>query len=376
MANQNTKSDLIEKIKAANPIIAVAIEIGAISRSGISGGRYQGPCFTGHTSQSGTCLSIGSELLYCFSCKVRGDVITLVQLKKFGKKSPETFFPAIEYLAKRAGIEIPQRGDRSTDAVVAHYAETQTAYAVLSKTAQFYNENLNPEVKEILKNNYGQTPATIERFRMGYSPLGDGLLKYLTSAGFSQHDCLLSGLFWLGNHGPEPFFQGRIMVPYIRGGDVVYFIGRETLGTPKNKYEQGRKYKKLLTYSEEKKRTYIAQGIRNDTLFNQDVVFHSDEIIITEGIMDCVALAQAGFAAISPVTVRFSKSDQELVLKLLRKDQSVFICNDNEFNQTGDDGAFSMAAHLTRNGINVKIVNLPLLEKHNDARRRLKSLET
>lgn len=131
----------------------------------------------------------------------------------------------------------------------------------------------------------------------------------------------------------------------------------------------------MLTHDVGKGRTYIAPGIQNDTIFNQDVLFKAKDVIITEGITDCIAFHQYGFSAISPVTVRFRKKDADVIERLLRKDQTIYMSNDNDFNAAGEDGAFDTAVALSLKGFTVKMITIPLEEKQKNARNKLDALE-
>ena len=46
-----------------------------------------------------------------------------------------------------------------------------------------------------------------------------------------------------------------------------------------------------------------------NVIFNTDSLNVTEELFITEGVADCISIAQAGYSCISPVTVRFKKED-------------------------------------------------------------------
>lgn len=365
---------LMKKIKGMNPILDVALELGGIDRTCISGDEYRGPCPTGHDSAGGKCCHFDGKLglYHCFSCNVGGDVIKLVQLKKFGAVSSETWWPALELLARRAGLVLPGRSDQDAREEKHNYDEHQRAKAVLTRSAVILNSLLTQAHRLFLRDRYGFSNATIDKFMIGYAEPGK-LTEHLRGCGVSDEDLLLSGLYRLGPAGPEERFVHRLMFPYFLHGEVVYFIGRKTERTPAVDWEAG-KYKKLKTYGPNA--TYIAKRLENKVLFNQQEALGAKSVVVTEGVADCISLSQNGFAAISPVTVRFSRHDQENVLKVLRKGQTVFVANDNDTNAAGEQGALAMAQHLARNGFTVKLIEIPLLEKHHAARRQLAALES
>jgi len=107
-----------------------------------------------------------------------------------------------------------------------------------------------------------------------------------------------------------------------------------------------------------KDRDYISRHIHNNVFYGEDMAYKSDIIFITEGITDCITLNQYGYPSISPATVRFRNEDYEKLAKLLN-DKTVYICNDNEENNAGLEGAKETAGKLLKRGILAKIILLP-----------------
>jgi DNA primase len=365
---------LIEEIKNKNNLIDVAKELLVVDAKGFSGSSYIGNCPKGHPSNSGRSFNMNPLYYYCFNCGIGGDLIRFVQEFKFGGITKETFFLSLKFLAERVGIILADTGEKYCHE---EYENTKTALEILCLATEFYHQSLTVEHREWLKRRYGLTEETISKFKIGYSN-GDCLFRHLHSkGGYTKEQALLSGLFTkyevFDGLQLKEFFQHRIVFPYFRHNQVSYMIGRKTDKTPTSKFENG-KYKKLLTFNEEKNRTYISRGIQNDIIFNQDILFKAKEVIITEGVTDCIALSQYGFHSISPVTIRFTKKDVERIVRILNKDQIIYICNDNEFNQAGASGAYDTALELSLKGFNIKLITIPLEDKHNDARKRLEAL--
>ena len=137
-------------------------------------------------------------------------------------------------------------------------------------------------------------------------------------------------------------------------------IARQTEHTPKGKYEAA-KYKKLLTHSD--KHPYVSEYVRNDTLYGVDSLRDAtDWCLITEGVTDCIMAMQARVPCISPVTVTFRKADHNRILKLVKRFDTVYICNDNETNDAGSKGAIGTGEFLEANGTTTKLIALPRAE--------------
>lgn len=341
---------------------------------------------TNHHSQSKESLviMIATQSWYCFGCCCGGDVLQLVEFFQSGKVTagqtgpmPESHRQARDYLARRIGLPpLAEYGlsPEELEKVEAERVRDGRVKLTLTGLAQFYHQRLkeNPEVLAWLKEHYAISDETIDALQIGYADNSQGTRKALAESEhhFTSAELVATGAFLpTKENSLMPFFQKRITFPYWSHGSVGFMIGRKTLWTEESKYEQG-KYKKLLVHSEE--HPHIAPGINNAMLYNEDALLTSpDYVIITEGVTDCIALMQAGFPVISPVTTRLRNDDWQRILPKLRQVKMVYICQDNELSQAGLKGALQSAGILSRNGINVKLVILPPGASQNEARKEL-----
>jgi DNA primase len=150
-------------------------------------------------------------------------------------------------------------------------------------------------------------------------------------------------------------------------------IGRRTPWTPDQVWEKA-KYKKLAVRNERDHR-HVAPCIRNDVLYNEDVLLTRPErLIITEGVTDCISLMEHRFPVVSPVTVQIREADWERLLPKLAGVKSVFVCQDNEVSEAGMQGALKSARVLAKHGISTRVAVLPLGEKQLAAREKLAGL--
>ena len=147
-------------------------------------------------------------------------------------------------------------------------------------------------------------------------------------------------------------------------------IGRRTPWTPDHEWEKS-KYKKLAVRND-RNNSHVAPCIRNDVLYNEDVLLARPErVIITEGVTDCISLMEHGFPVVSPVTVQIREADWERLLPKLAGVKTVFICQDNEVSEAGMQGALKTARILAGHGIATRVAVLPLGEKQRAAREKL-----
>ncbi len=218
-----------------------------------------------------------------------------------------------------------------------------TQDSIMEDTCQFFQSHLTDRHRAFLKDRYGLTPETVDRFRVGYSPAGwSDLLDHLIGRGHGPKDIQDSGLFFVSDRGTSPVWKGRLMFPYLEGGTVRYFIGRKTDDT-RDTIEG--KYVKQLVRSE--KRPNI---LAYEPIFGTDSIRPGEPVIVTEGITDCIITIQAGYACISPVTVRFKAEHSRRLAELVKPCSQVVLLMDSEDNQAGTWGAVDTGLELCRHG--------------------------
>ncbi len=270
-------------------------------------------------------IDIQKQVWNCWGCKEGGDILHLVEFIQSGcvtkgvqGKMPESHIKARDFLAAKVGLPPLATYGLSPEQVSQMENERQFENRVkeaFTATAAYYYQKLleAPEVLQYIKDKWGIRESTIGNLLIGYSPIQKnnvpGIIAHLTNLGFTQHEIASTGAFRLDtNEQLQPFFRNRIIFPYWSQGNVVYLIGRQTPWTENLEWEKG-KYKKSLTHNEHD-HCYVAKFISNSTLYNEDVLLSKPErIIITEGVTDCISLMEAGFPAISPVTVNIKDKD-------------------------------------------------------------------
>ncbi len=366
-------------------------DIGAIARELLPGRVTQESSHTlmydcpNHKSQSKSSLHImlDKQGWYCFGCGVGGDVLQLVEFIQSGSITsghsgpmPESHKNARDLLARKLGMPPLSEFGLSPEELEKYEKNRkieERVKLVLTELAKLYHARLkeNPETLKWVKEKYAISDETIDKYLIGYADNSEGSWKVLVKSEnkFTPGELAASGAFLVTREERlMPFFNKRITFPYWSRGSVAFMIGRKTPWTADNKYEQ-MKYKKLPVHDPDKHK-YVAPFINNSVLFNEDCLLSQPEkVIITEGVTDCIALMQAGFSAISPVTVRFRKEDWQRIVPKLRGVEKVYICQDNEMSEAGIKGALQTAKNLSINKLNAHIISLPLGEKQAAARK-------
>ena len=251
------------------------------------GANFMGLCpFHAEKSPSFT-VSPAKQFYHCFGCGKHGDAINFLM-----EQTGMSFIEAVRDLAQHYGLQVPE--DEASPQDRARAAEQRQKQATLSdvleKAGEAYRKHLksSPKAIDYLKGR-GLSGEIAKQFGLGYAPEG---WRSLASVFPNYDDPLLveSGLLIAseGEDGAEAKrydrFRDRIMFP-IRNvkGECIGFGGR-VLGDEKPKY---------LNSPET---PVFSKGHELYGLFEaRNAIRDAGYVLVTEGYMDVVALAQLGF---------------------------------------------------------------------------------
>ena len=219
--------DYLREIAERNPIEEVVGEYVALTkRSGIN---IFGLCpFHGEKTPSfSVCPSRG--IYHCFGCGKGGSVINFIM------EIEHLDFPeAVEFLAKRAGMPLPERGDDPRAAL-------KTRLYDLNRDAArwFYSQLATPAGAAAADYMARRqiSPRTAKNFGLGFAPDSwDALTNAMKALGYSERELTEAGLVKRGKRGGVyDAFRNRLMFPVIdQRGSVIAFSGRiRSYGEPK-----------------------------------------------------------------------------------------------------------------------------------------------
>jgi len=313
------------------------------------GANYMGLCpFHGEKSPSFT-VSPSKQFFHCFGCGKNGNAIGFLM-----EHAGMSFVDAVKDLAQSYGLKVPED---DTDPMERQRAAQQrqrqaTLSDVLEKAADAYRKQLktSPKAVDYLKGR-GLTGEIAKDFGLGYAPDG---WRSLASVFADYQDPLLveSGLVIQtppedGEEKRYDRFRDRIMFP-IRNvkGECIGFGGRIIgEGTPK--------------YLNSPETPVFSKGRELYGLFEaRQALRESGYVLVTEGYMDVVALAQLGFA--NAVATLGTACTNEHVQKLFRFTDAVVFSFDGDAAgrraaRKALDGALPYATDVR----NVKFLFLP-----------------
>ncbi|MFI8609708.1 DNA primase [Pseudomonas sp. AOB-7] len=262
-------------------------------------------------------VSPDKQFYYCFGCGAGGNALGFVM------DHDQLEFPqAIEELAKRAGMDVPrEEGGRGR---TPRQPVDSPLYPLLEAAAEHYRQALksHPQRKyavDYLKGR-GLTGEIARDFGLGFAPPGwDNLLKQLGGDVLQQKAMIDAGLLIENAENGRRYdrFRDRIMFP-IRDsrGRVIAFGGR-VLGDDKPKYLNSPETPVFHKGQE-------LYGLFEARRHNRDL----DEIMVVEGYMDVIALAQQGLR--NAVATLGTATSEEHLKRLFRIVPSVLFCFDGD----------------------------------------------
>jgi DNA primase len=264
-------------------------------------------------------VSPSRQTYHCFGCGAHGDAIRFTT-----ETAGLGFVDAVRELAQQAGLKVPDEPGSAEDSAAAaqRRAERASLGDVLARAAAHYQAQLKatPRAIEYLKRR-GLSGEIAARFGLGYAPTG-----WRSLAGvFPRYDDRLlvdAGLVIVqgdddGEHKRYDRFRDRIVFP-IRSisGDVIGFGGRVIdAGEPK--------------YLNSPETQVFVKGRELYGLYEaRSAIRERRSVLVVEGYMDVVALAQLGFP--HAVATLGTACTEEHVRKLFRFTDAVVFSFDGD----------------------------------------------
>lgn len=339
-------SSFIEELKRKCDIIDVASKYVRLEQRG---GNFWGCCPFHHEKTPSFCINSIGQFYYCYGCHKSGDVITLVQ-----ELESLDFNDAVKYLAEKANVKLPEI-TVDDEKIKESKRKKETGLAILKETALYYCSNLRNEKgleHRIYVSKRGLSGETINRFGIGASVDYDGLVRYLSGKGYSLQDAVDCGVLGKseknGNVRYYDALGGRLIIPVIdQFENVIAFCGRII-----EKREDVGKYVNT-------RETFLFS--KGKTLFNLNNLKKLknekglDSIIVVEGHMDVISLAQAGFLNVVASMGTALTKDHARILK--RYASKILICYDGD--AAGKNATVRGLEILQAEGLEVKVVSLP-----------------
>ena len=304
-------SDFIDELLAKVDIVDIIDEQVPLKKGGAN---YMACCPFHKEKTPSFSVSPTKQFYHCFSCGAHGSAIGFV-MEHQGLSFPE----AVQFLADRVGMAVPKvRGQNDNPEVRAERKKKQqTLEETTAAAADFYAQQLkfNPAAKAYLDKR-GLSAEVIAHYGLGYAPDGWQLLAQVFQP--YPNTALVDTGMVIDNEGRHyDRFRHRIMFP-IRNprGQVIGFGGR-VLDDSKPKYLNS---PDTPLFDKGKNLYGLYEG--------RAAVKDAGRILVVEGYMDVVALAQFGVGY--GVAALGTATTAEHVKILMRQADSIYFCFDGD----------------------------------------------
>ncbi len=274
-----------------------------------AGANYQACCpFHNEKSPSFT-VSPTKQFYHCFGCGAHGTAIGfLMEYAGLG------YVDAIKELAGQVGISVPEGPAVNPERV----KQAASLVEIMQRAAQLYRKQLKqaPRAIDYLKKR-GLTGEIAARFGLGYAPAGWQNLEVVFEH-YADPALVEAGLVIVNDAGQRyDRFRDRIMFPIVgQRGDIIGFGARVLdMGEPK--------------YLNSPETPLFQKGNELYGLFQaRRAIRDAGRVIVVEGYMDVVALAQHGVEY--AVATLGTATTATHVQKLLRHTDEIVFCFDGD----------------------------------------------
>ncbi|TMX58463.1 DNA primase [Vibrio rotiferianus] len=316
-------------------------------------GKNYGACCPFHNEKTPSfSVSQEKQFYHCFGCGVHGNAIDFIM--EFERLE---FVEAIEELASYLGLDVPREqrsggGGQFNSGPQASSSEKRSLYDLMGSIAQFYRNQLKQPASKVaieyLKDR-GLSGEIVQKFGIGYVADEWDLVRKNFGQNKDNQDMLVTGGMLIENEKGNRYdrFRGRIMFPIRdRRGRVIGFGGR-VLGDGTPKYLNSpetpifHKGKELYGLYE------VLQAYREPP-----------RVLVVEGYMDVVALAQYG-VDYSVASLGTSTTGDHIQM-LFRQTNTVVCCYDGD--RAGKEAAWRAlenALQYLKTGNTLKFLFLP-----------------
>ena len=262
------------------------------------------PCPFHHEKTASFHVDDRKGFYYCFGCHAKGDAISFVR-----ETENVDFMEAVRILAGEAGMTMPERDPQAQEK-----ADRRTQLAeVMEMAVQHFRLSLKTGAGAAARDylaGRGLDEAAQERFEIGFAAdAWQGLWDHLKNKGVEDQMILDAGLAKPSQKGGRPYdtFRNRIMFP-IRDprGRCIAFGGRAMDPGDNTKYLNSPE-----TELFDKSRTLYHHGPA------REAAGKGQPLIVAEGYMDVIALAQAGFgASVAPLGTAVTEHQLQLLWRI------------------------------------------------------------
>ena len=306
------------------------------------GRRLWGLCPVHGEKTASFSVSPDKQLYYCFGCHIGGSVIQFIM-----DVEHMSFHEAVEHLANRAGLAMPQEVNDA--AMMQERAKRERLAEACQLAARFFMETLlgeNGVAGRAYLKKRGISSDAVKRFGIGYAPSEwEALKKHLGDKGFTPEELVEAGLLVKNADSGRTYdaYRGRVIFPIIAANGRVIGFGARVLNN-------------------EEKPKYINTG--DTLLYNKRNNLYGlnlqksgklTDLVMVEGYTDVIGLYEAGVTnAVASLGTALTQQQARLLKRYVG---SVYIAYDGD--AAGQNATIRGLDILTAEGLNVRVIVFP-----------------
>jgi DNA primase len=315
-----------------------------------AGANYQGLCPFHSEKSPSFSVSPTKQFYHCFGCGAHGSAISfLMEYSGLG------YVDAIEELARSAGLDVPREERSAND--VARQQQAMALGEVMSSAADWYRQQLKGSTRavEYLKGR-GLTGEIAKRYALGYAP--DGWQGLEAVFGPYSNDEIAKTLVEGGLIIQGEQAEGAPVKRYDRFRDRIMFPIRnpkgQTIGFGGRILDQGEP-----KYLNSPETPLFSKGNTLYGLFEARQAIRAKEyVLVCEGYMDVVALAQLGFPnAVATLGTACTANHVRMLLR--QTDKVVFSFDGDAAGQRAAQRALEACLPLMSDDKEIRFLFLP-----------------
>ena len=315
-----------------------------------AGANYQGLCPFHSEKSPSFSVSPTKQFYHCFGCGAHGSAISFMM-----EYSGLGYVDAIEELARSAGLDVPREERTAND--VARQQQAMALSEVMSSAADWYRQQLKGSTRavEYLKGR-GLTGEIAKRYALGYAP--DGWQGLEAVFGPYTNDEVAKTLVEGGLVIQGEQSEGAPVKRYDRFRDRVMFPIRnpkgQTIGFGGRILDQGEP-----KYLNSPETPLFSKGNTLYGLFEARQAIRAQEyVLVCEGYMDVVALAQLGFPnAVATLGTACTANHVRMLLR--QTDKVVFSFDGDSAGQRAAQRALEACLPLMSDDKEIRFLFLP-----------------
>ena len=331
--------DFIQQLLSRVDVVEVIDRMVPLKKSGAN---YSACCPFHKEKSPSFSVSPTKQFYHCFGCGAHGSAIKFL-MEYAGKSFPD----AVEELAQGVGLTVPRDNERKAD------PQAGPLFDLMLKAASFYKQQLkNSSIGIEYFKKRGVSGDVAKRYHLGWAPAGWQPLAEAFDDYADNQLLETGGLITTGDGGKRyDRFRERVMFPILNQQGAVIGFGGRILAAKSD--DTGPKY---LNSPET---PIFSKGRELYGLFQaQNAIRKVNRVLVVEGYMDVVALAQFGVEyVVATLGTATTESHTQRLLRIA--DEVVFSFDGDTAGQRAAWRALENALPALRDGKQVRFLFLP-----------------